>query len=310
MDYTGVDNRNWIGNMWQNGDPNAANNAEIIAATNEYCQIVDVKRWLMFLGDGNTNWLSFPGEAEGAQLWTSGAFVLKLTAPEGKIFKGIHFDLKGKNSIDPCVGANIGTSITVSAGDEYESYNVPGLDAFKSSLGTVKRFYSYNNAQGVVEKNVGDLTPFTIVGNNKNEIYVKVTIAGGLDGWNYLSGMKIDGIFAEDSIIDDIEFSGKGAFPTDGTLTAIYKIGEPKANEQMPKSIMFVLAVYEKKENGAQTLVGVKTLPVSNPTVNTDYSVELTGLPQDSNDYCAKAFVWNNDQLMTPIGSVYKLGVE
>lgn len=308
MNYTGITNRNLIGYMWQAGDTNAAANAELIAATNEYCQVVDVKKWLMFLGDETTNWLGFPGDDNGQATYTSGAVVLKLSAPEGKIFKGLNVDLKGRNTIDACAGPNLSTSITVSVGNEYEAYNVPGLYGFNSTLAPVKRFMSYTDVHSVVKKNVGELTPFTVVGNNDDTIYLKITIAGGLDGWNYISSMKIDGIFAEKSIIEDIEFSGKGTFPTDGNLTAVYKIGAPEEGKEMPDSIMLVLAVYKTEENGTKKLVGVKAVDVNNPTINTSYTIELTGLPQDSEDCFAKAFVWSNATSMQPIGTVYRLG--
>lgn len=314
MDYTGVTDSNFIGTMWQNGmigidNPGSAAN---IVANNEYTQLVDVKRWLMFLGEGS-RYLSFPGTA-GANgeytNWTGGSYVIKLTAPEGKIFKGLDIDLKGKNTIDACIGPNMGTSVTVSVGDAYADYNGGDAGQFKSSLGTAKRFYSYTNAQGVVEKNVGDLTPFKVALNNQEEVYVKIALGGGLDGWNYLSGMKIDGIFADKSVVAGVEFSGKGAFPTDGNLTAQYQLGTPDEGEAMPAELTFILAVYERESTGTQKLIAVKTQTVENPAENTSYSIEMTGLPQDNNNCYAKAFVWSDLATMQPIGSVYRLGGE
>ncbi len=64
---------------------------------------------------------------------------------------------------------------------------------------------------------------------------------------------------------------GKGAFPTDGTLKAIYKTAYPKTGEEMPKQLTFILAAYTTSNQ----LVSVKVLTVDNPEANKDYTVEL-----------------------------------
>lgn len=314
MDYTGnTMDRNWRGHIWQESLEKGETPTPMpeIVPNTENCKLVDVRRNLMFQGDDPDGtptaptWLGFADNAERST-WTTGAFVMKLTAPEGKVFKGLVIDLGGQNTIEACAGKNMATSITVSAGDAYERYTVDTA-AYNTSLGAVKRFISYTDSQAMVPKNTGKLTPFKVVGNNKKEMYVKIAIGGGEKGWNKLTSMKIDGIFAEESVIDSIDFNGKGAFPTDGTLTAVYRTGAPKEGEQMPEELTFILSVYKKESDGTRRLIAVKTLTEENPEQNTAYTVELTGLPQDSNDYCAKAFVWSGLSGMVPIGSVYTL---
>ena len=107
-----------------------------------------------------------------------------------------------------------------------------------------------------------------------------------------------------------MEFSGDGAFPTDGSLTAQYRTGTPGEGEAMPTELTFILAVYERESAGTQKLIGVKTQRVENPTENTTYTIEMTGLPQDNNNCYAKAFVWSDLTTMQPVGSVYRLGGE
>lgn len=314
MNYVNEMNGNFIGSMWQSGDPNAEGNAAAIAAPTDNCKVVDIKRWLMFLGESaGKRYLSFPGTAgaAGEQVnWSGGAVVLKLTAPEGKVFAGLNVDLGGKNTMDACAGPNLGDSITVGISDEYALRTGGDAGQFNTGMGTVKRFYSYNNAQGVVAKNTGDLTPFKVLTDGQKEIYLKLAIGGGLDGWNYINRMKIEGVFAEESIIESVDFNGKGAFPTDGTLTAQYKLGSPKEGEQMPKNLTLILAAYQTDDKGVNRLIAVKTINLENPQEKSTHTVELTGLPQDANNCSAKAYVWSNFNTMTPISSVYELGAE
>ena len=300
MDYSGQPSRSWLGTDWDNGNTSGGS---LIATPTENCEVVDIKKNLSFDGDGTTNWLAFIPDCNG-NTWGSGSFVLKLTAPENSVFKGLNIDLDGKNTIDSCAGANLATSVSVGVSDEYEKYTVPSFYTFTTNTGIVKRFMSYTDKNSVVKKNTGDLSAFKVIGNNKNVMYVKITVGGGLSGWNYISKMKIDGIFAEESVIDNVEFSGKGAFPTDGTLKAIYKTAYPKTGEEMPKQLTFILAAYTTSNQ----LVSVKVLTVDNPEANKDYTVELTGLPENSNDYYAKAFVWSNMSEMNPVSNTFTLG--
>ena len=63
----------------------------------------------MFLAnpDGGSYYLGFPGTAgtSGEYVnWSGGAYVLKLTAPEGKVFKGLDIGCRAKTPSTPVSG--------------------------------------------------------------------------------------------------------------------------------------------------------------------------------------------------------------
>ena len=224
-----------------------------------------------------------------------GEVVFKLTAPSGKIFRGVRVEPTGKCTIDESVGENRSTAFTVFGGDT------------AAELGVAVRAKSFTDSNAAATS-AGDLPTVTVKGNNKSEMYLSVRLNGGEYGMTYLSSLKVTGIFSDSYTVDSVTFSGNGEFPTDGTLTAMYNISSPETGQTLPEKLTFILAVYKESDDGSVTLVDVETSEQENPEAGAAYSVTITGLPEaDTDGYSAKAFVWDSIGGMIPESNAFEL---
>lgn len=140
--------------------------------------------------------------------------VFKLTAPAGKVFKGICVSMDAKCSVPdtltdiaggtPPATTNQSASITSAVGDWYENHAA-------NNLNVVDRMLTYRNEDGSPAAAERTLTrdintpAFVVAGNNQSEMYYSIFLSGADRKSTYLRKLKIEGIFGDAETIPETE---------------------------------------------------------------------------------------------------------